>query len=78
MQTTYHLSSAQDFNMEILEAIKTVFKSKPITITIEEQKNNKLSKETKKMLDDRLKVYEENPHEVYDFDQLLDELNHEI
>ena len=78
MQTTYHLSSAQDFNMEILEAIKTVFKSKPITITIEEQENYKLSKETKKMLDDRLKVYEENPHEVYDFDDLLDELNNEI
>jgi hypothetical protein len=78
MQTTYHLSSAQDFNMEILEAIKTVFKSKPITITIEEQENYKLSKETKKMLDDRLKVYEENPHEVFDFDQLLDELNNEI
>lgn len=78
MQTTYHLSSAQDFNIEILEAIKTAFKSKPITITIEEQESYKLSKETKKMLDDRLKVYEENPHKVYDFDQLIDELNHEI
>ncbi len=44
----------------------------------DERLRNKLSNETKKMLDDRLKVYEENPHEVYDFDQLIDELNREI
>ena len=37
MYTTYHLSSAQDLSPDILEAIKIAFKSKPITITVEEE-----------------------------------------
>ena len=37
MSTTYHLSSAQDISPDILEAIKIAFKSKPITITVEEE-----------------------------------------
>ncbi len=37
MYTTYHLSSAQEINTDILEAIKVAFKSKPITITVEEE-----------------------------------------
>ena len=37
MFTTYHLSSAQDLSIEFLEAIKVAFKTKPITITIEEE-----------------------------------------
>lgn len=37
MYTTYHLSSAQDISTDILEAIKVSFKSKPITITVEEE-----------------------------------------
>ncbi len=37
MYTTYHLSSAQEVTTDILEAIKTTFKSKPITITVEEE-----------------------------------------
>jgi hypothetical protein len=37
MYTTYHLSSAQEISIEILEAIKSTFKSKPISITIEEE-----------------------------------------
>jgi hypothetical protein len=36
MNTIYHLSSAQDLNQNILDAIKTTFKSKPITIVVEE------------------------------------------
>jgi len=36
MQTTYHLASAEDLNVDILEAIKIAFKSKPIKIIIEE------------------------------------------
>jgi hypothetical protein len=35
--TTYHLSSAQDITIDILEAIKANFKSKPIVITVEEE-----------------------------------------
>jgi hypothetical protein len=37
MYTTYHLPSAQDVNMDILNAIKSTYKSSPITITIEEE-----------------------------------------
>ena len=37
MYITYHLSSAQDLTIDILEAIKTAFKSKAITITVEEE-----------------------------------------
>ena len=37
MYTTYHLASAQDITDEMIEAIKTAFKSKPIAITIAEE-----------------------------------------
>jgi hypothetical protein len=36
MYTTFHLRSPQEINNEIIEAIKTAFKGKAITITIEE------------------------------------------
>ena len=36
MYTTYHFKSAADINMDILNAIKTAFKEKPVVITIEE------------------------------------------
>ena len=32
MHTTYHLASAQEISIDTLNAIKTTFKSKPITI----------------------------------------------
>ena len=37
MYATFHFSSAQDVTPDILEAIKVAFKSKPISITIEEE-----------------------------------------
>jgi hypothetical protein len=56
MSTTYHLSSAQELNADILEAIKATFKSKPITITVEEDIDHYvLTTEMKTVLDDRLK-----------------------
>jgi hypothetical protein len=61
-----------------LKAIKIAFKSKPITITIEEDTNFQLSQETKNMLDTRLNDYLKNPNDVQDFDKLLDKLEHEI
>jgi hypothetical protein len=54
MHTTYHLDSAQDINTDILEAIKVAFKSRPITITIEEEVDFELSEEMKAVLDERL------------------------
>lgn len=78
MHTTYHLSSAQEINTDILEAIKIAFKTKPITITIEEQNTFKPSTETKNLLDIRLNDYLQNPKDVKDFDELLNELESEI
>ena len=37
MYTTYHLASAQEINLDIIDAIKANYKSKPITITVEEE-----------------------------------------
>ncbi len=55
MYTTYHLSSAQEINTDILEAIKVAFKSRPITITIEEEEQDfEISQEMKNILDERL------------------------
>jgi hypothetical protein len=55
MYTTFHLSSAQEVNVDILEAIKVAFKSRPITITIEEEEQDfALTDEMKNILDERL------------------------
>ncbi|CAM3743439.1 hypothetical protein FLGE108171_13075 [Flavobacterium gelidilacus] len=78
MQTTYYLSSAQEINADILEAIKIAFKSKAITITIEEQHSSEVNEDTKEMLDYRLNDYLKNPTEVENFEDLLDKMYHEI
>jgi spore coat protein CotF len=36
MYTTYHLSSAQELS-NIVDSIKSAYKSKPITVTVEEE-----------------------------------------
>ena len=55
MYTTYHLSSAQDVNSDILGAIKAAFKSKPITIIVEENEEDfDLSADMMDVLDERL------------------------
>ena len=55
MYTTYHLTSAQDINSDILDAIKATFKSKPITIIVEEDEADfELTTEMKTVLDERL------------------------
>ncbi|MEO0058716.1 MAG: hypothetical protein RLZZ312_363 [Bacteroidota bacterium] len=55
MYTTYHLSSAQEVNSDILDAIKVAFKSRPIVITIEEEEQDfEISQEMKNILDERL------------------------
>lgn len=55
MYTTYHLTSAQEVNSDILDAIKATFKSRPITIIVEEDKEDfELTTEMKPVLDERL------------------------
>lgn len=60
MYTTYHLTSAQDVNTDILDAIKATFKSKPITIIVEEDDSDfELTTDLKAVLDERLQEDEE-------------------
>ncbi len=60
MYTTYHLTSAQEINSELLEAIKAIYKSKPITIIVQEDEDNaELSAEVKDLLNQRLAEDEE-------------------
>ena len=55
MYTTYHLTSAQEVSTDILDAIKATFKSKPITIIVEEDDNNyELTAEMMDVLNNRL------------------------
>ena len=55
MYTTYHLTSAQDVNTDILDAIKATFKTKPITIIVEEDDTDfELTTDMKTVLDERL------------------------
>ena len=55
MYTTYHFSSAQELNSDILDLIKATFKMKPITIIVEEEEYDYiLSTEMKSILDERL------------------------
>ena len=56
MYTTYHLTSAQEVNTDILDAIKATFKSKPITIIVKEDEEDfELTTEMQTVLDERLK-----------------------
>lgn len=55
MYTTYHFTSAQELNSDILDAIKATFKSKPITIIVEEDEEHvELTSDIKNVLEDRL------------------------
>jgi hypothetical protein len=53
MSTTYYLESADQLNSDLLESIKAMYKSKPITITVEED-NIDLDSDMKAILDERL------------------------
>lgn len=56
MYTTYHLKSAQEVSTDILDAIKATFKSKPITIIVEEDESDfELTADMKVILEERLK-----------------------
>lgn len=54
MYTTYRLDSADEISMDLLLSIKQAYKSKPITITFEDEINVDLTEEQKSELDRRL------------------------
>lgn len=55
MYTTYHLKSAQEVSSDLLDSIKATFKSKPITIIVEEDKGDLTSESEMAILEERLK-----------------------
>jgi len=60
MYTTYHLRSAEELSNDIIEAIKTAFKSKPITIIVEESETDfDLTTDMKAVLDERMQEDEQ-------------------
>ena len=55
MHATYHLTSAQEVSADILDAIRATFKSKPITIIVEEgDEDFDLTTDRASVLDERL------------------------
>ena len=55
MYATYHLNSVEEIDAEMLQAIRTTFKSKPITIIVEEDEvPYELTAQQKSILDERL------------------------
>lgn len=59
MQTTFHFDSAEELNSDILDSIKAAYKSKAITIIVEEDEGfYELSPNQKEILDQRLEEYD--------------------
>lgn len=61
MYSTFHFTSAQEINTDILDAIKTVYKSKSITNIVEEddEEDFNLNAELKTILEERSQENEE-------------------
>jgi hypothetical protein len=73
MYTTYHLTSAQEVSTDILDAIKATFKSRPITIIVEEDDSDfDTINEMKSILDERL---QEDEKEYLSADESINLLN---
>jgi tRNA(Ser,Leu) C12 N-acetylase TAN1 len=70
MYTTYHLNSAEEVNSDLLDSIKATFKSKPITIVVEED-DLELTPEMKEILE-RLK---ENEKDYVSSEESIRQLN---
>ena len=68
MHTTYYLKSAQEVSTDLLDSIKATFKSKSITITVEEADcDDELTDEMKAILDERLLEDESTDMSAEDF-----------
>ena len=73
MYTTYHLTSAQEASIDILDSIKIAFKSKPVTIIVEESyKDFDLTTDMKSILDERI---QENGQNYLTAEESINHLN---
>lgn len=60
MHTTFHFDSAEELNSDILDSIKAAYKSKAITIIVEEDEGvYELSESQKEILNQRLNESDE-------------------
>lgn len=73
MYTTYHLNSPSELTNEVIEAIRTAFKGKPIEITIKEDIIQGIPEEHKKIVLDRIK----NPLPTVDAFKMIEDLENE-
>jgi hypothetical protein len=60
MNTVIHLNSASDLSQEILESIKLMFQSRPITIVVEDSLELIPDAEQKAILDSRMQEPDEH------------------
>ena len=73
MYTSYHLTSAQEVNIDILDSIKTTFKSKPITIiVVEDEELFAITADMKSVLEERI---QENGKNYLSAEESINQLN---
>lgn len=73
MYATYHLTSAQEVSTYILDVIKATFKSKPITIIVEEDDiDMELTDAMKAVLEERM---QEEESTYLSSDESINQLN---
>ena len=76
MNTTFHFSSANEVSNEFLETIRTAYKEKPISITIEEQFY--IPQWQKAEVLKRKEFSKSNPESLIDFDKMMAAIENEL
>lgn len=76
MNTTFHFSSAKEVSSEFLETIRSAYKEKPISITIEEEVYIPIWQKEEVLR--RKELAKNNPESLIDFDTMMSELEKEL
>ena len=76
MNTTFHFSSANEVSSEFLETIRTAYKEKPISITIEEEIY--IPQWQKAEVLKRKEFSKSNPESLIDFDKMMAAIENEL
>jgi hypothetical protein len=76
MNTTFHFLSASEVSNELLETIRTAYKEKPITITVEEEIYIPMWQKEEVLR--RKKLAESNPDSMINFEAVMKNLNKEF
>jgi hypothetical protein len=76
MNTTFHFSSAKEVSSDLLETIRTAYKEKPISITIEEEIYIPMWQKEEVLR--RKQLAKSNPKSMIDFDTMMIDLEKEL